>query len=179
MDKLGKQCTTARRIRARTRPQRIRRAARVELAQHCGTPTSERNRHAFQPEADPCRTTNPRHLHQRIDCRVRHDSGRGRPIFLKLDGIRGAATDPRHKDEIDITSYAQAFRNSANFGFGGGAGSGRVSCGDITILKNIDRSSPDLIMHVTPAAISVMASSPSAQAVNGRSSTTRCNCAKS
>jgi len=70
-------------------------------------------------------------------------------IFLKLDGIRGASTDARHKDEIDITSYAQAFRNSVNFGFGGGAGSGRVSCGDITVLKNIDRSSPDLIMQVT------------------------------
>jgi type VI secretion system secreted protein Hcp len=70
-------------------------------------------------------------------------------IFLKLDGIRGASTDARHKDEIDITSYAQAFRNTANFGFGGGGGSGRVSCGDITVLKTIDRSSPDLIMHVT------------------------------
>lgn len=70
-------------------------------------------------------------------------------IFLKLDGIRGASTNERHKDEIDITSYAQAFRNSANFGFGGGGASGRVSCGDITVLKNIDRSSPDLIMHVT------------------------------
>jgi len=70
-------------------------------------------------------------------------------IFLKLDGIRGASTDARHKDEIDVTSYAQAFRNSVNFGFGGGGGSGRVTCGDITVLKNIDRSSPDLIMQVT------------------------------
>jgi type VI secretion system secreted protein Hcp len=70
-------------------------------------------------------------------------------IFMKLDGIRGASTDARHKDEIDITSYAQAFRNSVNFGFGSGGGSGRVSCGDITVLKNIDRSSPDLIMQVT------------------------------
>jgi type VI secretion system secreted protein Hcp len=69
-------------------------------------------------------------------------------IFLKLDGINGASTDTRHRYEIDITSYAQSFRSGANFGFGGG-GAGRVSCGDITVLKNIDRSSPQLIMHVT------------------------------
>jgi type VI secretion system secreted protein Hcp len=70
-------------------------------------------------------------------------------IFLKLGDILGASTAPGHRDEIDITSYAQAFRNSANFGFGAGGGGGRVSCGDITVLKNIDRSSPQLIMQVT------------------------------
>jgi type VI secretion system secreted protein Hcp len=69
-------------------------------------------------------------------------------IFLKLDGITGDSTDERHRGEIDISSYSQAFRNSANFGYGSGAGAGRVSCGDITVLKNIDRSSPDLIRQV-------------------------------
>jgi type VI secretion system secreted protein Hcp len=47
--------------------------------------------------------------------------------------------------QIDITSYSQAFRNNLNFGFGGGGGSGRVSCGDITVLKAIDKASPELI----------------------------------
>lgn len=70
-------------------------------------------------------------------------------IFLRLDGIRGGSVNERHRDEIDLSSYAQAFRNTLNFGFGGGAGAGRVSCGDITVLKNIDRATPDLIMHVT------------------------------
>ena len=71
-------------------------------------------------------------------------------IFLKLDGIRGESTDARHPNEIVVNSYAQAFRNAANFGFGGGGGgAGRVSCGDITVLKDIDRASPDFIMLVT------------------------------
>ncbi|MBL8323502.1 MAG: type VI secretion system tube protein Hcp [Rubrivivax sp.] len=71
-------------------------------------------------------------------------------IFLKLDGIRGTATDRNHRDEIEVTSYAQSFRNTVNFGFGsGGASSGRVRCGDVTLLKNIDNATPDLIMHVT------------------------------
>lgn len=69
-------------------------------------------------------------------------------IFLKLDGIRGDSSDARHRDEIELSSYAQAFRNNAH-GHGGGSGVGHVRCGDITVLKNIDRASPDLIMHVT------------------------------
>ncbi|MFO1220119.1 MAG: type VI secretion system tube protein Hcp [Burkholderiaceae bacterium] len=76
-------------------------------------------------------------------------AGAADAIYLKLDGITGASTSERHKGEIDISSYAQAFRNAVNFGFGSGAGAGRVSCGDITVLKNIDRATPDLIMHVT------------------------------
>lgn len=69
-------------------------------------------------------------------------------ILLKLTGIVGDSAVDRHKGEIDLTAYSQAFRNTANFGFGAGGGAGRAACGDISVLKNIDRSSPDLIMHV-------------------------------
>jgi len=71
-------------------------------------------------------------------------------IFLRLDGIRGSSNDVRHKDEIDITSYSQGFRNSASVASGGGgAAVGRVMCEDITMTKNIDRSSLDLLQYVT------------------------------
>jgi len=73
-------------------------------------------------------------------------------IFLKLDGITGSSTDQRHPGEIELLSYSQAFRNTANFGFGSGAGAGRVSCGDISVLKNIDISSPALIQQVVTGA---------------------------
>jgi type VI secretion system secreted protein Hcp len=69
-------------------------------------------------------------------------------IFLKLDGIRGSSTDARHAGEIVLSTYSQAFRNTLNFGFGSGAGAGRVSCGDITVVKSIDISSPSLIQQV-------------------------------
>lgn len=72
-------------------------------------------------------------------------------IFLKLDGITGGSVDAKHPGEIELISYSQAFRNSTNFGFGSGAGNGRVSCGDITVIKGIDVSSPALIQHVVTA----------------------------
>lgn len=69
-------------------------------------------------------------------------------IFLFLDGIEGESLDAKHKDQIDILSYSQSFRNVTST-IGGGAGTGKVTCGDITLLKNIDKSSPQLIQAVT------------------------------
>ena len=67
---------------------------------------------------------------------------------IKLAGVLGGSTDSQHKGEIELSSYSQSFRSGANFGAGAGSGAARAACGDITALKNIDRSSPDLIMHV-------------------------------
>lgn len=69
-------------------------------------------------------------------------------VFLKLDGIPGESADSKHKDEIDILSYTQSFRQAINRATGAG-GTGKVTCGDITVLKNIDKSSPKLIQYVT------------------------------
>jgi type VI secretion system secreted protein Hcp len=69
-------------------------------------------------------------------------------VFLKIDSIPGESADSKHKDEIDILSYTQSFRQIINRTTGGG-GTGKVSCGDITVLKNIDKSSPKLIEAVT------------------------------
>lgn len=69
-------------------------------------------------------------------------------VFLKIDGIPGESMDSKHKDEIDILSYTQTFRQTINRATGGG-GTGKVSCGDVTVLKNIDKSSPKLIQYVT------------------------------
>ena len=70
-------------------------------------------------------------------------------VFLKLDGITGDATDTKHKGEISILSYSQSFSNSATVSPGTSGGPGRVTCGAMTFLKNIDSSSPELIAHVT------------------------------
>ena len=72
-------------------------------------------------------------------------------VFLRLDGITGESTDSKHKGEIDILSYTQSFTNNAAISAGGG-GSGRVTCGAVTVLKNIDRSSPGFIRLVTTGA---------------------------
>ena len=68
--------------------------------------------------------------------------GGGGSTFLKLDSVKGEATDRAHKGEIAISSFsigATASRSS-----GGGAGAGKVSFSSFTITKRIDKSSPTL-----------------------------------
>jgi type VI secretion system secreted protein Hcp len=69
-------------------------------------------------------------------------------VFLDLEGIDGESQDSKHKNEIDILSYTQSFRRAATTG---GGTSGKVSIGDITVLKNIDKSSPKLIEAIATA----------------------------
>lgn len=66
-------------------------------------------------------------------------------IFLRLDGIAGSATGIAHQNEIAISSYSQAFSNTASVATGSGGSAGKVKCGEITVMKNIDKSSPKLI----------------------------------
>lgn len=66
-------------------------------------------------------------------------------IFLQLDGIKGESQDAKFKDAIDVLSYTQSFRNNATIGGGGGGPGLKVTCGAVTILKNVDTSSPKLI----------------------------------
>lgn len=73
-------------------------------------------------------------------------------IFLRLDGIQGDSQDDKHKGEIEILSYTQSFSNTARLARGTSSGPGRVTCGAVTVLKTIDRSSPHLIRLVTTGA---------------------------
>jgi type VI secretion system secreted protein Hcp len=66
-------------------------------------------------------------------------------IFLRLDGIMGGATAAGHPNEIVVSTYSQAFSNTASAVTGGGGGAGKVKCGEIIVMKNIDKSSPKLI----------------------------------
>ena len=62
--------------------------------------------------------------------------------FLKLDGIEGESTDEKHKNEIAVLSFTQSWINTTTVS---GAGKGKVQCGAITLMKNIDKSSPVLV----------------------------------
>jgi type VI secretion system Hcp family effector len=66
--------------------------------------------------------------------------------FLFIDGVEGEVQSKGHEKWIEILSYTQTFRNTLPTT--GGAGAGKVSCGDITVLKSIDKSSPKLIEGV-------------------------------
>lgn len=66
-------------------------------------------------------------------------------VFLQLDGIPGESTDAKHKDWIEIRSYSQGFTNTSLRSSGGGGGAGKVSCGDVSVMKGIDKASPVLM----------------------------------
>jgi len=69
--------------------------------------------------------------------------------FLRLGDIKGESTDAKHKDQIEILSFTQTWINEVNVGSSsGGAGAGKVQCGPVILMKNIDKSSPLLLKSV-------------------------------
>jgi type VI secretion system secreted protein Hcp len=67
-------------------------------------------------------------------------------MFLKLDGIKGESYDDKHKDEIHIESFSWGVTQTGTHGVGGGGGAGKVNVHDISISKNVDKSSPELML---------------------------------
>jgi type VI secretion system secreted protein Hcp len=65
-------------------------------------------------------------------------------MFMQIDDIKGESTDASHKDEIEVLSFGWATKQSGSAHSGTGAGSGKVSVGDLSFTKYVDRSSPVL-----------------------------------
>lgn len=65
--------------------------------------------------------------------------------FLKIDGIKGESVDAKHKDEVVLESFSWGVANSGA-GYAGSAGraTGKSSPSDFSVVKKIDKSSPDL-----------------------------------
>ena len=82
-------------------------------------------------------------------------------IFAKIGTIKGESRDARHKDEIEVLSWAWGVSQSGSFSPGGGGGSGKASFHDVTFTHHVDKSSPLLMKacatgkHVREATISV------------------------
>ncbi len=66
--------------------------------------------------------------------------------FLKLDGITSESRDDKHKGEIEIMSFSWGQSNSGTAAYGSGQGGGKVSAGDFTFTKRLDKSSPQLFI---------------------------------
>ncbi len=67
--------------------------------------------------------------------------------FLKIDGIDGESQDDKHKGEIDILSWSWGATQTGTYATGGGGGAGRVDFRDFTFLKQVDKSSPKLMLN--------------------------------
>src|SRR5437762_4191097 len=66
-------------------------------------------------------------------------------IFAKLGDIKGESLDDKHKDEIEVLSFSWGVTNAGVVSPGGGAGAGKATFQDLSIVHQIDKASPLLL----------------------------------
>ena len=67
-------------------------------------------------------------------------------IFAKIGDIKGESLDAKHKDEIEVLSFAWGVSNPGSTGTGGGSGVGKPTFQDLTIVHGIDNATPALLL---------------------------------
>jgi type VI secretion system secreted protein Hcp len=70
-------------------------------------------------------------------------------VFLQIDGIPGESTDEKHKDWIEILSYSHGVSQSGagSRSSGGAATSGKCNHQDFSVVKTLDKASPELNLY--------------------------------
>ena len=66
-------------------------------------------------------------------------------IFAKIGDIKGESQDNKHKDEIEVLSFSWGVTNAGAISAGGGAGAGKATFQDLSIVHRIDKASPLLL----------------------------------
>ena len=65
--------------------------------------------------------------------------------FMKIDDLVGDSQDDKHAKEIEVLSWSWGMSQLGSTHSGHGSGSGKVSVQDLSFVKRIDASSPNLI----------------------------------
>lgn len=69
--------------------------------------------------------------------------------YLKIGDIKGESTDDGHKDWIELDSFSFGMSQPAPSHTGsGGAAAGKVTFGDVVVVKELDKASPKLMQAV-------------------------------
>lgn len=66
--------------------------------------------------------------------------------FLNIDGVQGESADAKHKNEIEVLSFALGVSQSGSPGRGGGAGAGKASFEGLHVVARTQKSSPRLFV---------------------------------
>ena len=66
-------------------------------------------------------------------------------IFAKLGDIKGESLDDKHKNEIEVLSFSWGVTHAGSMASGGGAGAGKATFQDLSIVHRIDKASPALM----------------------------------
>lgn len=82
-------------------------------------------------------------------------------MFLKITGIEGETNDEKHKGAIEVYSWSWGLSQSGSFATGGGGTSGKVNIHNMSFVKKMDKSSPELMLrccngkHISSAVLTV------------------------
>ena len=74
--------------------------------------------------------------------------------FLKIDGIQGESTDPKHNDEIMVLSWSWSETQAVAAAPPGGTG--KVSMQDFHFSKAVDTASPKLMLACATGASRIL-----------------------
>ena len=66
-------------------------------------------------------------------------------MFLKIDDVQGESVDSKHKDWIDVQSWSWGMSQPGTSHSGTGGGGGKVSVQDLSIVKYVDKATPNLM----------------------------------
>ena len=69
-------------------------------------------------------------------------------MFLDIEGVKGESKDEKFKDKIDIDAFSLDCTNIGSMGRGGGGGTGKADFQDVSVTKQIDGSSHELLKSV-------------------------------
>ena len=69
-------------------------------------------------------------------------------MYLKLDSIQGEASADKYKDQIEVLSWTWGLTQSGSSHHGSGTGTAGVTVGDVSIVKFVDKASPNLVKLV-------------------------------
>lgn len=71
-----------------------------------------------------------------------------RDIFLDFGTtIKGESKDVVYSGKIDVLDFEWGLSQAGTFHTGGGGGSGKVRIDDLTIMKNVDSATPNLMRY--------------------------------
>ena len=82
-------------------------------------------------------------------------------IFLKLGDCKGESQDDKHKDEIDVISWAWGVIQPGSMHSGGGGGHGKANFSDLKITHFVDKAHPVILKscataeHIKEATLTV------------------------
>lgn len=66
-------------------------------------------------------------------------------MYLKLDSYQGEASAEKYKDQIEVLSWTWGLTQSGSAHHGSGTGTAGVTVGDVSIVKFVDKATPNLV----------------------------------